>query len=1038
MPSQKFELSDINTSQTNLTGLREDRSGCRVSALAGFVFLMLAAAVAVGVGIIVHFAGGNREVVCRCDPETVLGGQISECLKLASLGHTEICEKCPAKTSATTTTSAPVSTTATSPTHQSATATTTTTTTTAKPTITDVRIPTDLYPEHYNVEIQTFMVGPDPHNFTFKGYVKIWLKCVVATDNVTLHVNVLTVDPDSIRFYGDFSGYTTPTYSAWIEDKDRQFIILKLSGKTEVGRRYIAEMNYTSPLKDDLNGLYLSSYSRNGQPVYLATTQFQPTDARKAFPCYDEPAIKSTFNITLVRPSHLISISNMPIIDNSTTITEGGITYVKDVYAQTQKMSTYLLAFIVCDFSFTHNTTRNGVLYRAWSRPEAVSSTEYALGVGIKILTYFEDFFNVTFPLPKQDMIAIPDFAAGAMENWGLITYRETAMLYTPGVSNEANKERVAIVVSHELAHQWFGDLVSPRWWDDLWLNEGFASFVEYLGVDYVHPKWKMFDKFALSEIQDAFSFDGLVSSHPLYVPVGHPDEINEIFDSISYAKGASVIRMMRHFLGYETFRKGMNLYLTTKQYDAAFHDDLWEALTEQARRDNKNINVKEIMDTWTLQMNFPVVTVTQVFGSADGIIVQQERYLQNPAAPEQGKYVSPFNYTWNIPLTFTTSLTKNFNQTDENVHWLWRNETSKLIRLAESLPPNNLNTSWIICNVQQNGYYRVHYQVSNWQALARQLKGDHRVIPAINRAQLINDAWNLAKSEMLDIEVAFFIIDYLENEREYVPWQAARLELSYVSRMLAVSSIYGSFQTFMREKLNDSYQYFGLNNTGSSHTEVAARGLIASEACKYGIRECLDAASAQYRRWMETPEVNPIDPNLRPVVYCYAIRAGGAQEWNFGLKMYKESDVATEKVNLLSALSCSNEPWILNNFMQLILEELSPIRKQDALSVISYVTGNVIGRSLAWNFFRGNFIKLKESFGSSFFQWSNLIDAVTRSFNTAFELEELKAFRAIQDGNFGSGERSIIQATEKVESNIKWMKNNYKKISSWLSANGY
>ncbi|KAH9512377.1 hypothetical protein Btru_039352 [Bulinus truncatus] len=1030
MPSQNFDVGDINAGHDHPTALHKDRSGCRVSALAGFVFLMLAAAVAVGVGIIVHFAGGNREVVCRCDPETILGGQVSECLKLASLGHTEICEKCPAKTSGTTTTPAQGSTTP-------QTTTTSITLTTPNPRITDVRIPTALYPEHYNVEIQPYLIGPDPQNFTFKGYVKIWLRCNVATDNVTLHIDVLRVDPDSIRFYGDFSGYTTPTYSAWIEDKDRQFIILKLSGKTEIGRNYIVEMNYTSPLKNELNGLYLSSYTKNGQLTYLATTQFQPTHARKAFPCYDEPAIKSTFNITLVRPSHLISLSNMPIINNSTTITEDGVIYVKDVYAKTIKMSTYLLAFIVCDFSFTTNMTENGVVFRTWSRPEAVNSTEYALDVGIKILTYFEKFFNVYYPLSKQDMIAIPDFNGAAMENWGLITYRESALLYTEGVSNAANKENVAYTISHELAHQWFGNLVSPKWWDDLWLNEGFATFIGYLGVDYVHPEWNTFDKFAMREIQVALSADGLVTSHPLFVPVEHPKEINAIFDAISYKKGGSVLRMMRHFLGFETFRKGMTLYLTTRQYDAAFHDDLWEALTEQARRDNKNINVKEVMDTWTLQMNYPLVTVTRASGVSNALTVQQERYLQNPDAPELGKYVSPFNYTWNIPLTFTTSLTKDFNQTDENVHWLWKNETRKLIHFAEPLPVTDSNASWFICNVHQNGYYRVQYEVSNWLALARQLKTDHSVIPVINRAQLINDAWNLAKLNKLDIE-PFSIIDYLDSERDYIPWQAARQELSYLAWMLSVSPLYGSFQNFMSKKLHNSYQYFELSRAGLSHTEVGARALITHEACRYGIKECLDAASAQYKRWMETPNINSIDPNLRRTIYCSAIRAGGVKEWNFGLEMYKESDVASEKVNLLSALSCSNEPWILNNFMQLTLEEHSPIRKQDALKVVTYVSANTVGRSLAWNFFRGNFNKLKELFGSSFFQWSNLIDAVTRSFNTAFELEELKAFKESQEDNFGSGERSIVQAIEKVESNIQWMDSNSKKISTWLTAHGY
>uniref|UniRef100_A0A2C9LPV4 Peptidase M1 membrane alanine aminopeptidase domain-containing protein n=1 Tax=Biomphalaria glabrata TaxID=6526 RepID=A0A2C9LPV4_BIOGL len=246
-----------------------------------------------------------------------------------------------------------------------------------------------------------------------------------------------------------------------------------------------------------------------------------------------------------------------------------------------------------------------------------------------------------------------------------------------------------------------------------------------------------------------------MVSSHPIYVPVGHTDEIFAIFDTISYVKGAAVIRMMKHFLGDETFTKGMSLYLTSNQYSDASHDDLWASLTEQVVLDNKTLDVKEVMDTWILQMNYPLVTVTRDDNSNATLRVRQERFLLNRNAADPGKYTSPFNYTWNIPLTFASSLTVNFDPTEEDVYWLWKDEESKSISYGD-LAPSDSDMSWFICNVDLIGFYRVNYDLSNWQALAKQLKTDHSVIPIVNRLQLINDAWNLYKSGYLELETAF------------------------------------------------------------------------------------------------------------------------------------------------------------------------------------------------------------------------------------------------------------------------------------------
>ncbi|PIK55590.1 putative aminopeptidase N [Apostichopus japonicus] len=488
--------------------------------------------------------------------------------------------------------------------------------------------PDIMTPRSYDLTLQPCLYYEcgEAMRFRFYGWVDIVIEVDEDTDQVVMHMVDIEIKSISVK---KLVGDDTELYMDWSNDTLYEFLIIHtqtLMKRTD----YRVSIEYIGILQDGLAGFYRSSYKNaNGETVWLATSQMQATDARRALPCWDEPGFRSTFETSIIHMENMTALSNG--IELGTVDYEEG--WKITAFKTTPKMPTYLLAFVVSDFDYVEKNTTNGVRFRVWSRKDAIGSANYGLEQGVEILTYFEDYFGVPFPMDKQDMVAVPDFSAGAMENWGLILYRETALLYDPAENSAANKQRVAVVVSHELAHQWFGNLVTPEWWDDLWLNEGFASFVEYLGVDFTEPTWKMMEQFLAEDLHRVFALDALGSSHPVRVPVNSPAEISEIFDTISYAKGASIIRMLNNILSEETFRRGLNRYLTHYSEGNANSDKLWDALNQV----QDQYDVKKIMDTWTLQMGYPVITVTR---SGSTLNVQQSHFLIDPESEVDDKYI--------------------------------------------------------------------------------------------------------------------------------------------------------------------------------------------------------------------------------------------------------------------------------------------------------------------------------------------------------------------------------------------------------------
>ncbi|XP_035717445.1 aminopeptidase N-like isoform X1 [Vespa mandarinia] len=893
----------------------------------------------------------------------------------------------------------------------------------------DVRLPKSIVPDSYELRLVPFIWEG---NFTFNGEVTIVVNVTENTKNVTLHATDMKIDESltSIREFSLSNNRTKPiTIVEQKNDTERQFHVIKTSDTLKEGKQYVVHLKFVGQLNDYLQGFYRSSYTVGNQTRWIATTQFQATDARRAFPCFDEPAMKAKFQISIGRPRNMTSISNMPRKGQPEPM-PGLPTYEWDHYEQSVPMSTYLVAFIVSDFEMLKSESRN---FSVWARKEAINQSHYSLDIGPKILEYYEDYFKIKFPLPKMDMVALPDFSAGAMENWGLITYRETAMLYQERVSTSSNLQRVATVVAHELAHQWFGNLVTPSWWSDLWLNEGFASYVEYIGMNAVEPTWKVLEQFVVNDLQSVFGLDALQSSHPISIEVGHPDEISEIFDRISYEKGASILRMMDHFLTTDVFKRGLTNYLTEKAYQSAEQNDLWNALTKQAHKDkvlDPSITIQQIMDTWTLQTGFPVVTVTRNYLNGDATLTQERFMLQNSTMITM---MEPEPLWW-IPITYTNEKELNFNRTQPN-HWM---------KAERSIILPNLNTSahqWMIFNVLETGYYRVNYDRTNWQLIIKQLNKDNfRDISTINRAQLIDDALNLARAGKLDYAIALDVTSYLAHESEYLPWKAALTALNYLDDMLIMLPGYDKFRIYTLKLLDNVYKQVGFTDKpGDPQLTVFTRIDVLNWACSFGHDDCVDNAVNQFYNWRKMPDPdtnNPISPNLKSVVYCTAIRAGSQVEWEFAWQRYLNTNVGSEKDLLLQALGCSREVWILSRYLDWAVTENSGIRKQDATRVFGSVARNIIGHPLAFNYLRNKWARLREYFGTSLVLINNIVKSATRGINTKYELKDLIDFITENKEELGSATRTVQQAVEQAEANIKWLDNNYATIRDWLQRN--
>ncbi|XP_024945955.1 aminopeptidase N, partial [Cephus cinctus] len=801
---------------------------------------------------------------------------------------------------------------------------------------TNYRLPNNSVPISYSIKLIPYIIVD---NFTFAGESTIKLEVLKSSSSITLHILNLTIDETATSLVS--SGNKNHKIASHTYDTKKQFLILNFATHLSTGY-YTLHLKYVGILDNEtLSGFYRSSYTNdNGETVWLATTQFAPTAARRAFPCWDEPALKATFTISIKHDVNYTALSNMPVANQSAIDKTDNKLWT--TFKRTPIMSTYLVAFVVSDYGYVSNA--NGT-FRVWTRKNALRGANYALTQGESALEYLEKYTLIPFAIPKMDQISIPDFFYGGMENWGLVAYRESDLLYEDGVNTIFTKQDVARLITHEFSHQWFGDLVSPSWWKYIWLNEGFATYFEYYITDQVQNNWRLMEQFIVRDTQqDAFITDSSNTTHPLNQDASTPEEINALFDTITYEKGAAVIHMMSNFLTPPIFRAGLTRYLNNNAYGAVTSDDLWSALQEVSDEYEilpPEICLKKVMDTWVEQPGFPLITVTRDYKTGKANI-SQERYFQSGASGDGTR--------WWVPISYTTQSDLNFSSTSPRE---WIPQAKNNIVLSGFKP-----TDWTIFNIKESGYYRVNYDKQNWKLIANYLDSDDYLkIHPVNRAQIIDDSYNLALANRISFSTFLDISVYIRRDVDYIPWYPMLTADSVLYQKLTNTRSFSLYKRFFVERYEKSIVTIGYDeHNDDEHLVKYHRADMLTFACYHGSIECRSNATARLVAHLKDPVANPISPNLKTWLFCGGLTSANATVWNMALNLYAKSPSLT----LIVVLGCSENKEILTRYMSLATTDNSTILKKDSSDAFaSLYYGSAENINFALDYLIDNFDKL-------------------------------------------------------------------------------
>jgi puromycin-sensitive aminopeptidase len=843
----------------------------------------------------------------------------------------------------------------------------------------DFRLPATATPKTYRLTLE-----PDLDALTFKGEVAIEIDVKTATRELTMHSVGLDIAEarsasDRLEVRADAARERLTLVAPKPFAAGPATVFLKFSGK----------------IAEEMRGFYRSRYTLpDGTARFLGTTQFEATSARRAFPCFDEPALKAVFELTMVAPKDRLAISNMPVVASDHL--PDGRTRVR--FAPSPIMSTYLLAFAVGEFDWIEGFTEDGMPVRVYATPGRAELGRFAMETAIRGLKFFGDYYGIPYrkALPKLDLLAIPDFEYGAMENWGAVTFRETAIFVDPKRSSIPQRRRVAEVVLHELAHQWFGNLVTPEWWSYLWLNESFATFMAYKASNALFPEWNIFEEYLAQITSAGKSLDSLRSSHPVEVIVKDPNEVDQIFDAISYNKGGSVLRMLERSVGEKAFQEGIRRFLEERAYACATTDDLWKALGMGSGGD-----VGKMMDGWTRRTGLPVVTVSRLAG---GLHFRQERFIldRDPEHPVEDPAL------WEIPLPTVDPSGKIMD------HRLWHREWTVDAKVPE----------WVKVNAGQAGFYLAHYDEAGWKSLAKAVES--LALPTMDRYGLQEDAYSLMRAGYLSVPGYLRFVGSFSKETNHYAWGGVLDGIAALADIFLGDPNVPKLEAWARSLLKPTAASVGWDEAPNESSErTLLRTTILGSAVRFGDPEVVDQVKRRFEAVRK--DLTAVAPNLRSTIFYGTARHGDASSFDALADLHEKADLPEVKVQLLRSLGAFRKAELTRRAIEYALSD--KVRRQDAMAVFGSIPAEM--KPTAWRIFQEKWPILDERYGKSGLI-GHFVSASASGIPTEEHAAEVEQFFRDHPAPYAS--EKIKQTLEGIRTRAKFRKRNQSGLAQFFA----